>query len=69
MDATFATFLQGMMSDPILLITVILTLSVIFVNGWTDAPNAIATCITTRCMGEKCHFNECSRLIFWACSS
>ena len=53
MDATFATFLQGMMSNPILLITVILTLSVIFVNGWTDAPNAIATCITTRCMGVR----------------
>ena len=53
MDATFATFLQGMMSDPMLLITVILTLSVIFVNGWTDAPNAIATCITTRCMGVR----------------
>ena len=31
-----------------LLITVLLTLGVIFVNGWTDAPNAIATCITTR---------------------
>ncbi len=24
--------------------------TVIFVNGWTDAPNAIATCVTTRCM-------------------
>lgn len=31
-------------------ITVVLTLGVIFVNGWTDAPNAIATCVTTRCM-------------------
>ena len=30
--------------------TVALTLGVIFVNGWTDAPNAIATCISTRCM-------------------
>ena len=29
---------------------VTLTLGVIFVNGWTDAPNAIATCISTRCM-------------------
>ena len=28
----------------------LLTLGVIFVNGWTDAPNAIATCVTTRCM-------------------
>ena len=25
-------------------------MGVIFVNGWTDAPNAIATCVTTRCM-------------------
>ena len=22
-------------------------------NGWTDAPNAIATCITTRCMNVR----------------
>ena len=34
----------------VLAITVALTLGVIFVNGWTDAPNAIATCVTTRCM-------------------
>ena len=27
-----------------------LTLCVIFVNGWTDAPNAIATCVSTRSM-------------------
>ena len=25
----------------------------IFVNGWTDAPNAIATCVTTRCMNVR----------------
>ena len=30
--------------------TVLLTLSVIFVNGWTDAPNAIATCVSTRAL-------------------
>ena len=30
-----------------------LTLGVIFVNGWTDAPNAIATCVTTRCMNVR----------------
>ena len=30
-----------------------MTLGVIFVNGWTDAPNAIATCITTRCMDVR----------------
>ena len=33
--------------------TVLLTLGVIFVNGWTDAPNAIATCVTTRCLPPK----------------
>ena len=38
---------------PVMLVTVLLTLGVIFVNGWTDAPNAIATCITTRCLGAR----------------
>ena len=33
--------------------TVALTLGVIFVNGWTDAPNAIATCVTTRCLPPR----------------
>lgn len=31
-----------------LVIIIILMLSVIFVNGWTDAPNAIATAVSTR---------------------
>ena len=50
MDISFFTFIQDVFSNPILLVTVLLTLGVIFVNGWTDAPNAIATCIATRCM-------------------
>ena len=45
--------MQQMGSDPALLITTLLTVGVIFVNGWTDAPNAIATCISTRCMGVR----------------
>ena len=53
MDVSFSYFLQAMTSSPVLLVTVLLTLGVIFVNGWTDAPNAIATCITTRCMGAR----------------
>ena len=36
-----------------LMITMLLTLGVIFVNGWTDAPNAIATCVTTRCLKPR----------------
>ena len=43
-------FLSQLVSNPPLLITVILTLGVILVNGWTDAPNAIATCVSTRSM-------------------
>lgn len=36
-----------------LAITILLTLGVIFVNGWTDAPNAIATCVATGSMGLR----------------
>ena len=53
MDVTFEYFFQQIFSSPALLITSLLTLGVIFVNGWTDAPNAIATCITTRCMRPR----------------
>lgn len=53
MDISFAQFLGQMFQSPVLFITVALTLGVIFVNGWTDAPNAIATCVTTRCMGAR----------------
>lgn len=53
MDVSFSGFFQEVLSNPILTITVLLTLGVIFVNGWTDAPNAIATCIATRCMRAR----------------
>ncbi len=53
MDISFSAFWNGMAGNPILMITLLLTLGVIFVNGWTDAPNAIATCVTTRCMGVR----------------
>ena len=43
-------FIQQILTNPALTVTTLLTLGVIFVNGWTDAPNAIATCVTTRCM-------------------
>lgn len=50
MNLSFSFFLQQMLDNPVLFITVLLTLGVIFVNGWTDAPNAIATCVSTRAM-------------------
>ena len=53
MDVSFAGFVTQVFSNPVLAITTLLTLGVIFVNGWTDAPNAIATCVTTRCMPPK----------------
>lgn len=41
-------FISQMIGNPMLLVSTILTLGVILVNGWTDAPNAIATCVSTR---------------------
>ncbi|MDP4117724.1 MAG: inorganic phosphate transporter [Bacillota bacterium] len=43
-------FLSLMSQHPSLIVTGLLTLGVILVNGWTDAPNAIATCVSTRSM-------------------
>jgi PiT family inorganic phosphate transporter len=50
MTISLTDFLSQLVSNPALLITVILVLGVILVNGWTDAPNAIATCVSTRSM-------------------
>ena len=46
-------FIQQMFDNPMLLVSTILTLGVILVNGWTDAPNAIATCVSTRAIGVR----------------
>lgn len=53
MEITISYFLEQMINTPILFAAVILTMGVIFVNGWTDAPNAIATCVVTRCMTDR----------------
>lgn len=53
MTISFTVFFYELINNLPLLITVILTLGVILVNGWTDAPNAIATCISTRSMNAK----------------
>jgi PiT family inorganic phosphate transporter len=50
---TLPDFLQQLIDTPALFVTVILTLGVILVNGWTDAPNAIATCVSTRAISAK----------------
>ncbi len=50
---SIADFLQQVVSNPMLLVSTLLTLGVILVNGWTDAPNAIATCVSTRAIGVR----------------
>ncbi len=53
MNISFSDFLMQISSNPMLLVTTLLTLAVILVNGWTDAPNAIATCISTRSISAR----------------
>ena len=49
----FSEFLAELVGSPPLLITVLLTLAVILVNGWTDAPNAIATAVSTKAISPR----------------
>ena len=49
----FGEFLAQTKDNPALLITVVLTLAVILVNGWTDAPNAIATAVSTKAIPPR----------------
>ena len=46
-------YVSQMFSNPMLLISSVLILGVILVNGWTDAPNAIATCVSTRAIEAR----------------
>ena len=43
-------FLKLLFSNFQFCLTVLITLAVAFVNGWTDAPNAIASSVATRCI-------------------
>ena len=53
MKLSFNNYITQLLNNPYLLIITILMLSVILVNGWTDAPNAIATCVSTRSIRPK----------------
>lgn len=50
---SFSAFAAQLMRDPVLLSAALLTLGVVLVNGWTDAPNAIAACVATRALGVR----------------
>lgn len=53
LSISFFDFINQILANPTYLLIVLLTLGVIFVNGWTDAPNAIATCVSTRALSPK----------------
>lgn len=53
MAVSFTDFLMQITDNPMLLVTTVLTLAVVLVNGWTDAPNAIATCVSTRSISAR----------------
>ena len=53
MTISLIEFISSLIKNPFLLIVSFLTLGVMFVNGWTDAPNSIATCVATRTISPK----------------
>ena len=46
----WGVFIAELASNPLLVAVTLLNIGVIIVNGATDAPNAIATVVSTRCM-------------------
>lgn len=53
METTFIGFINNLMNMPSLLITTVLISAVMFINGCSDVPNAIATCVSTRSLTPK----------------
>lgn len=61
---SFGTFMSVLITNPVLLVITVLVIGSIFVNGATDASNAIATAIGTRSLkpsvavaiGAACNF-------------
>ena len=53
MAINFGEFISNFFSSPSFFIITLLISGVILVNGWTDAPNAIATCVSTRSLSPK----------------
>ena len=53
MELSFKEFIFQLSGSRVLFIITALILGVIFVNGCTDSPNSIATCIATRSIRPK----------------
>lgn len=53
MSIEWASFITELASNPLLVAVTLLNIGVIIVNGATDAPNAIATVVSTRALKPK----------------
>ena len=53
MTIDFSLFVNELTSNPMLCVVALLNIGVIVVNGATDAPNAIATAVSTRAMKSR----------------
>ena len=53
MELSFHDFIIQTSQNPTLCIIILLILGVMFVNGLIDAPNSIATCVSTRSISPK----------------
>lgn len=53
MTISFVDFINNLMNTPSLLITTILISAVMFINGCSGVPNAVATCVATRSLTPK----------------
>ena len=53
MTITFKNFIIEMFTNPGFFVISALVLGVLFVNGMVDAPNSIATCVSTRSISPK----------------
>lgn len=53
MPLSLSSFFMELVQNPTLAVTVLLILAVLLVNGWTDAPNAIAGAVVTEALSFR----------------
>ncbi len=53
MEISFIEFFKNIINTPSLMLITVLMTAVMFANGCTDVPNAIATCVSTRSLSAK----------------
>ena len=53
MEVSFIEFFKNIINTPNLMLITVLMTAVMFANGCSDVPNAIATCVSTRSLSAK----------------